>query len=270
MNWQPTNVRRFIEGIGTSTRVMRVETDAGEGFLKALGNPEGPHALASEWVGTQLAHLLGLPTFEYAIVDVAKDDELPFQGGGRASPGPAFISRAERGTPWGGDAQALHRITNPDDVARLVVLDTWLRNRDRHSTDDNGRARVNYDNVWLSREGMSGKKFLLKAIDHTHCFASGGTLTTRLAHLDCIQDEAIYGLFPQFREMITEGALQAACDRLRGLQRAQFEPIVRAVPAAWAVATDVRVAWVELIERRAPFVADTIRDSLFGQGQLEL
>jgi hypothetical protein len=36
--WQPLAIRRFIQGLGTSTQVLRVETDAGEGFLKALGS----------------------------------------------------------------------------------------------------------------------------------------------------------------------------------------------------------------------------------------
>ncbi len=270
MSWQPSIIRRFIEGIGTSTRVMRVETDAGEGFLKALGNPEGPHALASEWVGTNLAVLLGLPTFQHAIIDVTKDDDLPFHGGGKAYPGPAFVSRAERGVPWGGDEKTLRRIVNADAIAGLVVLDTWLRNRDRHSVGTGGQTRTNYDNVWLSREAMSGKKLLLKATDHTHCFASGGQFTTRLAHLDCIEDEAIYGLFPPFRTFMNEHALQAACNRLSGIGRADIEPIVRAVPQAWGIPDDVRAAWIELIERRAQFVARTVYAKIFGQSGLSV
>lgn len=53
--WHPTIVRRFIESYPTSTNVARVDTDAGEGFLKPMGNPEGPHVLACELVGTMLA-----------------------------------------------------------------------------------------------------------------------------------------------------------------------------------------------------------------------
>jgi hypothetical protein len=49
-------------------------TDAGKAFVKTLGNPEGPAALISEWIGTRLAAWLGLPTFDIAIVDYP--DEL--------------------------------------------------------------------------------------------------------------------------------------------------------------------------------------------------
>ena len=45
-----------------------METDAGKGYLKALGGPEGPHTLACEWVATQLARWFGLSTFDFAIL----------------------------------------------------------------------------------------------------------------------------------------------------------------------------------------------------------
>lgn len=59
--WKPQTILRYVESIPTSTRVVRVETDQGEGFLKALGNPEGPHVLACELVGTLLAEWMGIP-----------------------------------------------------------------------------------------------------------------------------------------------------------------------------------------------------------------
>ncbi len=40
-NWQPTEVRRFVRSVPSSTGVAVVITDAGEGYLKAIGNPEG-------------------------------------------------------------------------------------------------------------------------------------------------------------------------------------------------------------------------------------
>ena len=72
--WQPQTILRFIQSIPTSTNVVRVDTDAGEGFLKALCNPEGPHVLACELVGTLLAEWLGLPTLEHALVWVRSEE----------------------------------------------------------------------------------------------------------------------------------------------------------------------------------------------------
>ena len=108
--WQPRTILRFVRAFPTSTSVVRVDTDAGEGYLKALGNPEGPHVLACELVGTLLAEWLGLPTLEHALVWVTPEDEIPLAGGGLAAPGPAFITKAASGFSWGGDEETLWRV----------------------------------------------------------------------------------------------------------------------------------------------------------------
>jgi hypothetical protein len=146
--WQPRVIQRFVEVISRSTRVMRVDTDAGEGYLKALGNPEGPQVLACELVGTLAAEWLGVPTLDSAVVTVTAEDELPMGEGRMAGVGPAFITRAEKGIAWGGDEDALRGIGNPEAVSGLVVLDTWIRNCDRYRPEP--QWRVNRDNVYLS------------------------------------------------------------------------------------------------------------------------
>jgi hypothetical protein len=70
--WQPKVIRRFIKSFPTGAEVVIVETDQGRGYLKALGNRAGPHALACEWVGTSLAGLLGLSTLDFALIDVVQ------------------------------------------------------------------------------------------------------------------------------------------------------------------------------------------------------
>jgi hypothetical protein len=52
--WQPTTFRRYIRAVGGSTAPVRIATDAGDAFIKAINNPVGPHALAREWVATNL------------------------------------------------------------------------------------------------------------------------------------------------------------------------------------------------------------------------
>jgi len=109
-------------------------------FAKFVGNPEGPHVLAAEVLGIECAKLLGIPTFDHCIADFAAAEvakvelktveetaSLPAQAGA------AFVTRLHDGDPWDGREEALRQITNPEDVAGLVVLDTWIRNRDRCS-----------------------------------------------------------------------------------------------------------------------------------------
>ena len=97
-NWRPTTVRRFIKSFPTSVCTALVETDAGPGYLKAMGNPEGPHVLACEWVGTQLAKRLGLSTFDFALIAVTPEDEIPFAKGGKPSPGQHSSRAPSRGS----------------------------------------------------------------------------------------------------------------------------------------------------------------------------
>jgi len=98
--WQPTTIKRFVKAFPTSACTALVETDAGKGYLKALGGPEGPHTLACEWVAAQLARWFGLSTFDCAIVPVTEEDEIPFHKGGKAQVGPPSShgrNRASRG-----------------------------------------------------------------------------------------------------------------------------------------------------------------------------
>ncbi len=91
-SWQPTEVTQFNQPCDSGAGTLIVRTDAGLAYLKALGNPDGPHALVKDLIGTHLAAMLGLPTFDYAVIKVTELDELPFFRGGKAEPGPAFVT----------------------------------------------------------------------------------------------------------------------------------------------------------------------------------
>src|SRR6266704_1574859 len=93
--WRPKIIRRYIDSFPTGAGTIRIRTEAGDGYLKAMGNPGGEHILACEWVGTQLAQWFGLSTFDYCLIDVGDEIELPFAKGGQAKCGPAFLTRAE-------------------------------------------------------------------------------------------------------------------------------------------------------------------------------
>lgn len=259
--WQPRVIRRFIRSIASSTKVVRVETDAGEGFLKAMGNPEGPHCLACELVGTLLAEWLGLPTLVHALVPVAAEDELPLAPGALASAGPAFITRFQNGYSWGAGQVPIHRVRHKEHISTLVVFDTWVRNCDRYRPPPN--LRVNRDNVFLSQTDRAGELDIL-AIDHTHAFTCGRELTRRLANIDEIQDPTVYGCFPQFQSFLRRDSVEAAASRLAQMDTPQAAAFVGEVPAQWQVQSDVRDAWIRFIVQRAAFVAENVSSWLLG------
>jgi hypothetical protein len=272
MHWQPTTIRRFIKGFSTSARTALVTTDAGPGYLKALGAPEGPHTLAAELVATQLARWFKLSTFDFAIVTLDEVDEIPFvdnQGNrtGLAAPGPAFITRQESGETWSGDEKQLRRLVNPQDIARLVVFDTWVLNCDRHSHPAGKRPhkpRVNRGNVFLSEEAPAGQ-LLLKAMDHTHCFTCGAEWTKKLAQIGIISDTRIFGLFPEFRRFLNRDDLLQAIADLRRIRQRDLVEMTTGIPNEWDVSPGVTDSLVELLLRRATYVADTIENNIWPQ-----
>ena len=237
----------------------RIVTDAGPAYIKAMGNRQGPHPLACELVGTQLARWFGLPTFEFAIITLdATVDEIPFFKGGKAASGPAFVARAASGHVWDGTEKGLEGLVNPEDITRLVVFDTWIRNADRHPPDLAAR-RPNYDNVFMERVGdRNPGGFRLLAMDHTHCFTAAGELTVKLTDIDVVQDLRLYGLFPAFVPHVRQKTVETAVDRLGQFEEDVASAIIETVPPEWQVDRHVRRAWQEMICRRAVFVAETI------------
>jgi hypothetical protein len=258
--WHPTRFKRYIRSVATSTGTSRILTDAGEAFIKPLGNKEGPHVLACEWVATRLADWFGLDTFDHAILGVDVLDEIPLFGDRFATPGPAFVTRAESGTVWGGSQAQLDGLENREDLARLVVFDTWTLNCDRHPPDTATR-RPNLDNVFISTERGGGRRRVI-AMDHTHCFTCGRELGANLAKIGRVKDERIYGLFPAFLPFMSSPSVKAAAVTLATVDREVVQPIVDAVPAEWEVALETRAALVNLIVQRAAFVAGSIEGKL--------
>ena len=267
VSFRPTEVTQFIANKDSGAGTLIVGTDAGLGYLKALGNPDGPHALAKDLLGTHLAAKLGLPTFDYALIEITDIDDLPFAKSGRAKPGPAFITRSEDGTTWGKDKRLLGKIDNPDAISGLVVIDTWLRNTDRYFLPSN---RVNLDNVFFSKESRENGKLSLRAMDFSHAVQYGGELTVRVNSIDKITDDAVYGFFPEFRKKITREAIRHFASILGDLARPVIEDAVGLIPREWKLEPNVRIALVDYLVRRAKFVAESIESTLFDPPQLPI
>jgi hypothetical protein len=265
--WSPSSIKRFIKAFQTSACTVLVETDLGKGYLKALGNGEGPNILACEWIGTQLAKWFGLSTFDFAMIEVTDIDEIPFHNGNKAQSGRAFITRAESGEPWDGQEKQLTRLCNTEDITRLIVFDTWTLNCDRHSWQGEGanqRPRINWNNVFLSEEAPQGE-LQLKAMDHTHCFTCGREITRHVKEIDRIRDGRVFGLFPEFRNYLDREQVKQAAKDLRNLNRSEVVRLTEGLPREWEVKADALDALRDLIVGRAAFVADTIERKLYQQ-----
>jgi hypothetical protein len=171
----------------------------------------------------------------------------------------AFVSRAEEGVTMGGQ-RALSNVENICDIPRLVAFDTWVRNCDRHAPNwkPDGKARINLDNLFLSTEGAPEGKFILKAIDHGHIFTCGKPLTPSLSHIENIQDERLYGLFPFFLGYVTAYEIAQAAEALRDVQSELWEDLLRSIPVAWEVSQGAKLAIDRFLLEWARFLADNL------------
>jgi len=258
MDWQPTKSLRVAGSADTSTGVTEVFTDAGPAYIKPMGNRQGSHVLATDWVGTHLAAWFGLSTFDIALLELTEEDAFDLPGGYTALPGPAFAARAVAGQPWGRTVKELDSLENPEDITRLVIFDTWTLNIDRHHPDPAAR-KPNYDNVYLSKEDQKPGRLRLIAMDHGLCFIhSGQDLSPKLSHIDKVKSNQLFGLFPEFRDRLNSDTINESVDRLREMTAALASEIVESVPEPWDVSRETRAAWSDLIYRRAGYVADQV------------
>jgi len=258
--WKPSEFHRFIESLGTATRTALVDTDLGTGYLKGLGNPEGPQALAAEYIGSELASWLGLKTLDYAVMNIRDTDEIPLRGAGRVLPGPAFISRnVDKAQPWDGTDEMLGRLSNPEAVSGLVVIDTWIRNCDRSSPD---RRRRHVDNVLFIWEPKPKRRLKMVAMDFTHAFNCGNEITHRIANVEFTKDERLFGIFPEFEGLIEPLIVGDFAEKLGTLQRREVEQILNAVPVEWEINGRVRSSLLSFILDRARFLSAHIEQML--------
>jgi hypothetical protein len=253
--WQPTTFLRYIETIGSSSLTAVVQTDAGRAYLKAINNPQSPHVLACDWIGTRLAQRFGLPTFDAAILELEEGDEIPLEPNTLAEIGPAFVTREENGEPLVSSSS----LRNLADIPRLIVFDTWVRNCDRHRpANEEEPARINLDNLFLSEENAAPGSFILKAIDHGHIFTCGKALHRNLADIAYVKDERLYGVFPFFRQYVTIEQLIEVAAELSDVQADFWEDFIASLPAAWQVSAEAKRAVSRFLLERARFLADNI------------
>jgi hypothetical protein len=235
----------------SSTAPLLVETDAGAAFLKAMGNPEGPSALACEYLGTSVASWLGLKVFDYSIIDLPAHLARSVK---HAIAGPAFVTRRTSGAVWDGSRDMLQAVENVEDLAGLVVLDTWIRNRDRY-LQHRGETRRNLRNVFLA-DGERAAKYVVYAIDHTHCVRTEVLLAQ--SDFQLARDPLLFGLFPEMSALITEPDVDEFSSRLRSFTPSIARKIIAKIPDPW-LARELRGDLATFLMDRAMFVAAHVK-----------
>lgn len=251
--WQPAEIRSPIEAKPTGSSVLRVETDQGEGFLKAMGAKCGPHVLACELVGTLLAQRLRLRTLDFVLFDVPGDRNLRFADGRLVEPGPGFLTRAEKHQVWSGDMADLDSLQNPEDINRLIVFDTWTMNCDRYRPPNGATLRKNEDNVFISKEASERGRHVLKAMDHGCCFTCERDVTASELQRT-MNDDRLFGLFPGFLSHTERDLLLGAATDAAAIERGEVENMIHRIPSQWQIDDAARRIWCDWICQRAKLV----------------
>ncbi|HEY4243650.1 MAG TPA: HipA family kinase [Kofleriaceae bacterium] len=259
------DVKRVIRVLGTSTQPIEAELDDGRrAFVKVQGNPEGPAALACELIGTRLAAHLGLATFEMEVARFPDELCAALAPEMTAEPGPCVATTAIDGISWDGSDELLDAVENPEHIATLVLLDTWLRNPDRYMRRGT-EPYQNLGNVFLAETGASRGSYRLLAIDHTHCIRRDRELGARCLAASAEEDTAIYGLFPAFESQIEPEDLAESIRRLDELARSPaIDDVIDATPAEWIRDVQIRRDLSGFLKRRAAFVAANMESWLVG------
>lgn len=266
--WKPTSIRSVSSWVGTSTNVVIVETDKGRGYLKAMGNPRGEPALACELIGCSVAEWIGLTTPDFAVVPIEVGDEIYLEpdtatAGQRrllASPGPAFVSREILyANQWSGDPQVLTTLSNPNNIAGLVVVDTWLGNGDRfpRRPADGRRLAQNLGNVLTGRKSAGARRSTLFAIDFSECLHRKDGGMRRTYDIGLVRDEGIYGLFEVFKPFVSPRHVQPYLDRMRRpTLRTDLAEILGRIPHPWCLDAPARHALCDFLCDRAAYLVE--------------
>lgn len=272
--WPPTKYLAYEDSVGTNMSPAIVQTDAGRAYVKPMADDINPHGLAIELICTRLAEWFGLRVLDTCVLVLGKADTFPrirpTSLGGPAKlslPGPCVCTRSVVATRWDGSEGQLAKILNIEDIAPLVVFDTWVRNDDRFPpVNTRGELQSswsrNLGNVLLVRDPPKARKLVLYAIDFGRAVIGERSVPSHGFGIEQDKSENIYGLFPEFRKYVTPERVEKAVRRLRSLDRTTIEEVIQEVPPEWELSGSARTSLLDHLYRRASFLADTIQTRL--------
>ena len=142
-----TRIRTVDHRHDSSAKVIVVTTALGSLYVKGPRGTDGDAMLLREWAGTRLAEGLGLPTFRYGLLLEplgAGEPDVLLSDGSALRRDAVFASAREPGVVWEGGPEQLRVVGNASAFSRLVVFDTWVRNRDRYFEAAHGRGAYQY------------------------------------------------------------------------------------------------------------------------------
>ncbi|MGI8385713.1 HipA family kinase [Robertmurraya sp. P23] len=187
----------------------------------------GSRILPNEYVSGLLAKKLGLPCYELKMVNIDRD-LLIEEGYGSVTCeqhlGIAFDENASRLSPYN-----LNRITNLDDISKILVFDQWIYNVDRGNE---------YSNLLITNDFGQ-----LRIIDHSEAFGdrkwTNQSLEERLSSIvSCSRQDVVYfNLFEQLKNSFSHPneEILEFISHLKGISDDHIEHIIQSIPDQWGI-----------------------------------
>lgn len=220
----------------------------------------GNAVLISELVAAELATWFGLAVPPFALVDQCQIEITMRNTGVQLQP-PMFFSLAVNGETHAGTAFS-SRVGLPEDIAKLVVFDAWVRNTDRSQ-----------DNLLYVRRSTAGpSRYDVVPIDHGECFLGGGTVVDfpvgAWPDEEWADPETYCSFKEDFAPHLTAKTVATALTKLGQLESDFVDAVVHSVPAQWGLGPIAAGSLSEFICRRADYVVKTISTKLIEAPQL--
>lgn len=193
---------------------------------KFQNNPQNIRILASEYFGTKIGILLGLPMPEVRIIDVsdwliANTPELRIENAGLSI---ACAAGLQLGVRYAADPEQDHifdylpesilsRVANKDDFPKVLAFDKWTCNSD-------GRQAV-----FVKPRG--GQLYKAVFIDQGYCFNAG--------EWD-FPDHPLRGTYAQlsvYRGVTSWQSFEPVLSRIERIESADLQSIADELPAEW-------------------------------------
>jgi hypothetical protein len=265
-DWNPTAIMETGRILGTSTSPVIVTTNQGKGILKLPTENGTADHLVCEFVGTSLARLLDIPTPDFKIFRTDMDFVEMMVGKGESSLAQVtdgFLSRFETAFPL--IPGSVKDIENKDVLTKLVFLDTWIRNEDRYFRKTNEASSRNAENIFLVKNNLTPKTYIVKAIDHSEAFKNYSPTFEPDKHFsqEAIEDNKIFGLFPEFREFLDINVSYNISKRLPEIKRKEVKAILNQIPKSWNLDKETKESLLNFIIKRAKFISKTLASKLF-------
>jgi hypothetical protein len=204
--------------------------------------------LAADWIGSRLAHRLGLrsPVVALASVSPAALLSAPPDIQAWARPGPAFASKLVASATAGLTDTDLARMPAAD-LGAMYALDAWLEVLDRRKPDG----------IWNAlRDGGDGGLVVLDF---------GKSLSPCLQVLFGAGDELVEPDYPtDVRQAADVSAALRVCATIEVMPRAEVEQIVASVPGEW-LADALRPRVARFLMERAGRVRELCLRALGGE-----